>query len=147
MPAEGVGSIYNSFKVELLNGNHDLVNDDLRLALMSGYLEDIDGQTKWADISASEAAGTGYNAGGKAVSTIIITQDNVNNWAKFDADDVTWTGLLLTAPATGIPSHAVLYNNTHPDKGLICFWYLGTTATDGGNYTIQFNVAGILVLA
>jgi len=65
---------------------------------------------------------------------------------KFDADNVTWTGLNI-AGTSASPTHAILYNDspTSPADPLIAYWEV-TTATNGGDYTLAWNAAGILIL-
>jgi hypothetical protein len=71
-----------------------------------------------------------------------ITQDDTADKAKFDADDAAWTSLTLS-PAT--PSHAIIRDTT--TDSLIGYVVLGTTASNGGNYTILWAAAGIYLLA
>jgi hypothetical protein len=64
---------------------------------------------------------------------------------KFDANDpAAWTSLGPLSPAT--PSHAILWDDTVAGDPLVCYFVLGTTATNGGNYTLSFNAAGILTI-
>jgi hypothetical protein len=60
---------------------------------------------------------------------------------KFDANDVTWTGLDV-----GTPSHAILYDSTPSETCLIAYWEV-TTASNGGDYTLSWHTNGILTLA
>ena len=75
-----------------------------------------------------------------------MTQDNTNDRGVFDAADVTWTALGPLSPAT--PSHVILWDDTptSPADPLIAYWELGTTATNGGDYTIQWGANGIILL-
>jgi len=59
---------------------------------------------------------------------------------------VTWTALGPLSPAT--PSHAIVWDDTptSPADPLISYFVLGTTATNGGDYTLQFGANGILLL-
>lgn len=142
--AEGDGYVFNRFKNAVFNGEADLVSDTIKLALMATYTPDVDNHDFWSDISSGEAAGTGYNAGGQALSGKTNIQDNTNDLSKYDATDVTWSSVLLTTPANGIPVAAILYDDTHASDLLICGWELGVTGTNGGDYTIEFGTNGIL---
>lgn len=139
--AEGDGAIYNNFKEQVMEGEFDLAADTIKLALATGYTPDIDTHTQWSDVSGNEESGTGYSAGGETLANADCTQDNANDRGVFDGDDVTWTGLDV-----GTPGHGVLYDDTHASDLLICYWELGSTASNGGNYTLQFGATGIILL-
>lgn len=138
--AQGDGALYNEFKEELLLGNIDMDGHTFKVILVTGYTPNIDSHNGLSDVSASEESGTGYTAGGATLAGKAVTKDTVYDRAKFDADDVTWTGLHV-----GTPSHAILYDDTHASDCLVAYWEV-TTATNGGNYTLQFGANGVLLL-
>ena len=138
--AQGDGALYNEFKEELLLGNIDMDGHTFKMILVTGYTPNIDSHNAYADVSANEESGTGYTATGVTLSNKAVTKDTTNDRAKFDADDVTWTGLNV-----GTPSHAILYDDTHASDCLVAYWEV-TTATNGGNYTLQFGANGIILL-
>ena len=147
--AEGDGVLYNAFKLNLLNGKFNLANggDDVIVTLHTGYTPDIDAHTIWGDTGVSTTeygTGSGYTAGGKTLANQATAQDNTNDLANYDADDVTWTALGALTPAT--PSHAILWDDTQasPVDPLMCYYELGATATNGGDYKLQWHVNGIL---
>jgi len=143
--AEGDPVAYNSFKKGLLDGTFDLVNDTLKLTLHTGYTPDIDSHTQRSHVSATEySTADGYTANGKTISGGVNSQDNSNDRGKFDATDVTWTALGALTPAT--PSHAILWDDTAANDELIAYWELGSTATNGGDYTIQWSSNGIILV-
>ena len=139
--AEGDGAIYNCLKAELFRGTHNLAagGNALYMALMHGYVPDIDLDTTFAGIATEYLTALGYTAGGKLITGQAVTQDNVNNRGKFDANDVAWAGLGPLLPVNP-PSHCVLYNLTAGGK-LICYWELGFTPTAGSTYTLVFGTA------
>jgi hypothetical protein len=141
--AEGDAYLYNDFKEQLLSKVHDLTNggDTLQCTLHTGYTPDIDAHVIWATAGVSSTEyGTadGYTAGGAVLANQAVVQDNTNDRGTLDFDDVTWAALGALTPAT--PSHAILWNNTPagPVDPLIGYVVLGTTATDGNNYTLQW---------
>lgn len=138
--AQGDGALYNEFKEELLLGNIDMDGHTFKMILVTGYTPNIDSHNGYSDVSANEESGTGYTAGGATLSNKSVTKDTTNDRAKFDADDVTWTGLNV-----GTPSHAILYDDTHATKCTVAYWEV-TTPTNGGNYTLQFGANGIILL-
>lgn len=141
--AEGDGALYNYVKKEILDGNIDLVTDTLKVALMnSAYVPSIDSHDKWASISANDESGSGYSAGGKALaSSKATTIDDVSDLAKFDAKDLTWTSL-----SVGTPAAAVLYDTTTSGSILVAYWSLAT-ASNGGDFTLQWSSSGIITLS
>jgi hypothetical protein len=146
--AEGDGAIYNNFKEQVMEGVFNLASgeDTLQIILVSGHTPDIDAHDEYADVSGDEyGTGDGYTAGGETLTGQDVTQDNANDRGIFDADDVTWSSLGALAPAT--PSHCILYDDTPAGDPLICYWELGSTATNGGDYTLQFNAVGIITLS
>jgi len=138
--AQGDGALYNEFKEELLLGNIDMDGHTFKMILVTGYTPNIDSHNGYSDVSAQEESGTGYTATGVTLSNKAVTKDTTNDRAKFDADDVTWTGLNV-----GTPSHSILYDDTHASDCLVAYWEV-TTPTNGGNYTLQFGANGIILL-
>lgn len=147
--AQGDGLIYNNFKEQVMEGVFNLASGGhtLKQTLHTGYTPNIDTQTVWADVSATEyGTAAGYTAGGKTLASQDVTQDNTNDRGVFDAADLTWTALGPLTPAT--PSHTILWDDTptSPADPLICEWELGTTATNGGDYSLAYGASGIILL-
>lgn len=151
--AEGDGKIYRTFKEDVMAGVHDLDTggNTLKVALVAGYTPNTATHNVWSDASAQEVTGTGYSAGGATLANQTVVETGTGTGTtgergKFDADNVTWTGLNI-AGTSGSPSHAVLYNDTQttPAKPLIGYWEV-TTATNGGNYTLEWAAGGIVII-
>jgi len=133
---------YNSFKKHLLNGDIHLDSDTFHLALVtSTYTPDIDAHEFFDDLT-NEVVGTGYVAGGKALTGKTVTQDDTGDQAVWDADNVLWTGSEITARG------AVLYKNTGnvATSPLIRYFdFAADYTTIGGTWTIAWPAGGILV--
>lgn len=149
--AEGDGVIYNNFKEQVMEGVFNLASggDAVQVTLHTSYTPDIDAHTIWGDTGVSTTeygTGSNYTAGGATLGSQDATQDNTNDRGVFDAADVTWTALGPLSPAT--PGHVLLWDDTQttPADPLICYFVLGTTATNGGNYTLAFGANGIILL-
>lgn len=147
--AQGDGLIYNNFKEVVMEGVFNLASGGhtLKQILVTGYTPNIDTHTVYADVSSTEyGSGSGYTAGGSTISGQDVTQDNTNDRGVFDATDLTYSSLGPLSPAT--PSHTIMYDDTpsSPADPLIAEWELGTTATNGGNYTLQWGANGIVLL-
>jgi hypothetical protein len=144
--AEGDGVLYNRFKSLLMEGQLDLATggDSLKLTLHTSYTPNIDAHETWTSTGVSTTeygSGSGYTAGGKTLGSQTVSTDDASDRGLFDAADVTWTALGPLTPAT--PGHAILWDDTptSPADPLIGYWVLGTTATNGGDYTIQWSTS------
>jgi len=139
--AEGDGKIYFTFAEKVLSGLIDLATagDTIKVGLVTAHTPDQDAHDVWSDVSGDEEAGPGYTAGGETLGSQTVSIDSGNNRASFDGANVTWTGLDV-----GTPSHAIMYSVT-ASNALIAYWEL-TTASNGGDYTLQWHVDGIILL-
>ena len=141
------GAIYNNFKHQVMEAEFDLASgaDAIKVILVSGHSPDIDADTQLTDVSGDEyGAGLGYTVGGETLGSQDTTQDNANDRGVLDGADITWSSLGALSPAT--PSHAIMYDDTHASDLLIAYWEIGTTATNGGDWTLQWHSDGIILL-
>ena len=135
--AEGDITFYNEFFYRRGRGELDLFADAFKVALLgSGYTPDIDADALFSDLS-SEIVATNYTAGGATLGTVTVTADDANDKAVVDAPDVVWTNL-----ATATIAYAVLYKST-TTKYLVAYMEIATNS-NGNNYSIIWNTAGIL---
>lgn len=133
--------VYNEFKADILKKVHDLVNDTVKVALLTSSASFDADNDNWADISANEVSGTGYSAGGAALGSKTVTTDNTNDRASFDGADTTWSTSTITA------RFAAVYDDTHASDRLICLFDFGSNqSSSAGNFTIQWHANGILLL-
>lgn len=131
---------YNNFKEQLFRsavGDLQSASVDIKVSLHTGYTPNIDTHAVFADVSGTQVSGTGYTAGGQSLTagSKVVTQDNTNDRATWDAPDVVWTGLNI-----GTPSHAIIRDATNDI--LIGYWPV-TTPSNGGDYTLAFDPVGI----
>lgn len=142
-------AIVNTAKKKLLDGDIDLVNDTLKLMLLtSSHTPDIDAEEYIDDVSANEVSASGtYSAGGGTLGTKSVTVDDTNNRAYFDAADVSFTSATITA------RYAYLYKDTGtPSTSPIIGYYdYGTDqSSSAGTFTHSFTApasGGALYLA
>lgn len=133
-----------------MNGVFDLAAaaDTIKVILVSAHTPNIDTHAVLLDVSGDEyGAGLGYTVGGETLAGQSTAQDNPNDRGVFDGTDLTWSTLGALTPAT--PSHAIMYDDTPaaPQADpLIAYWVLGSTATNGGDYTLQWGANGIILL-
>jgi len=141
-------TVYNSYKTKLLDSSTkiDLSSDTIKLALVtSSYTPDIDTHDFWDDVSANEASGTGYTAGGQALANKTVTTDTTNDNGKFNADSVSWT-----ISSAFSARYAVLYKSTGTasTSPLIGYIDFGSTYTlSSGTLTISWSANGVLTVA
>ena len=136
--------VYNRFKYNCMAGRTDLTGSGshtINCALLDSNHTFVADNNTWTAISANEASGAGYSAGGAILANKTVTQDDVNDRAAFDADDVTWGSSTVTA------RYAVLYDNTLIAKELVaCFDFGQNYSSNNGNFTITWHANGIILL-
>ncbi len=140
--AEGDSLVLNNFKEQLLLKTIDCDTDTFKVALYSVAIASPDGAAP-AYSASNEIVASGYTAAGELVATPVVTQDDANDWGKWDDDgsNITWTSL---ATATILEAH--LYDDTTVTKWILILWEIATNS-NGGDYTIQFGANGIMTLA
>lgn len=131
--------IYNKFKANLMNKEVDLEADSIKVALLNSSHVFTATNNTWADVSVNEITGTGYTAGGAALSNKAVTQASTTKW---DADDTSWTTATFSA------YHAVIYDDTTTNDDLICSLdFGGEQAVSSGTFLISYHADGIITLA
>lgn len=136
---------YGLFFKSLGNKEVDLDSDAIKLMLTtSGYTPNQDTHQYKSSVT-NEVAGTGYTAGGAAVTPITVAYDTSTNVWSFDGPDVSWTSATLNGANS--PRWAVLYDSTPASdatRPLIGYVDLdGDTPITNGTLSITWNAAGI----
>jgi hypothetical protein len=133
-------TIFNSFLEYVGDGTMDMDNDTFKAALVEDSYTIDATDTQWSEISANEVSGTGYTAGGKALTNVSWSQ--TAGTLTFDADDVSWTGASFTA------RYMVVYNDTASNDELVCLFDFGSNQTvTASTFTYSFNASGIFTIA
>lgn len=121
------GSILTqTIKVALLDTNHTFTQDT---------------DDYWDDISANEASGTGYTAGGATLASKTCTVSG--RVTTVDAADTSWASSTVTA------YYAVYYyaSGTASTSLLIgCINFDGAKTTDNGTFQLTWNASGLFSL-
>ena len=129
-----------SFKVELLNGIHAFgttvvrgatTADTFYLALYTSSAT-LDATTT-AYTATNEVSGTGYSAGGQALTTVAPTSSGTT--AFLDFDDEIWTTATITARG------ALIYNSTQSNKAVAVLDFGGDKTSTAGDFTVVFPTA------
>ena len=125
-----------SFKVGLLDGDFDFgtgTSQTFKIALYTSSAS-LDAATT-AYTTSNEVTGTGYSAGGQAL-TISQVPTSSGTTAFLDFADVTWSTATITARG------ALIYlanGTTNPAVAVLDFG--GDKTSTAGNFTIQFPTA------
>lgn len=86
---------YNEGVYKALTGGVDFDTDSFKAMIVSSaYTPDVDAHHNRDDVT-NEVSGTGYTAGGEAI-TCTVTKDDANNRIDIAWDDVTWEGATIT---------------------------------------------------
>ena len=124
-------TVCTSFKKELMEGTHDFTSDTFKIAL---YLNSATlSEATTAYTTTGESSGTGYTAGGKALTVVAPTTSGTT--AILDFDDVSWTGVSLTARG------GLIYNSTDSNKTVAVLDWGADYIVSGGTFTITWPAA------
>lgn len=114
-----------SFKKQLYEGVHDLLNDDLYIALYTGNANLNQDTTVYS--STNEITGTGYTAGGQLITGVTVQSDGYTAYVSFT--NPYWS------PAAFTTRCALIYNATQGNKS-ICVLDFGSDKTCTTTFTI-----------
>lgn len=141
--------VFNEFKRASASAEIDLGADDIRVALLMNTTTvdtENDGIGFVGDIGTlGETAGTNYSR--KALTGEVVTKDDGNDRAEFDADDVLWTALGNgAAPLQGVLIYKHVTNDA--DSPVIAWIEFASEMDPGGsNFTINWDAEGVLQFA
>lgn len=130
-----------SFKVDLLNGIHafgtsvtrgSTAADTFYMALYTSSAT-LDSTTT-AYTATNEVSGTGYSAGGQALS-VATAPTSTSTTAWLDFDDETWSSATITARG------AMIYNSTQSNKAVAILDFGGDKTSTNGDFTVIFPAA------
>jgi len=127
-----------SFKTELLEGKHDFTNgaDAMKLALFTSSATLSAATTDYS--TSNEASGTGYSAGGGALTNVTPTSSGTTAFTDFN--DLTFSSSTITARG------AMIYNTqtgggTGTTDAIAILDFGADKTSTNGDFTIQFPTA------
>jgi hypothetical protein len=137
-------ALYCNFFVKVFNKEIDLDTDVLKVALTTNaHTPNQDTHDYFNDIT-NEITGTGYTAGGQAVTGVTVTLTGASNLITVDANDVAWTGATFTARNYHLYDSTPASDATRP---LIQYETFGAdTTVTGATFTLQWNASGIFTV-
>lgn len=129
----------SSFKQELLQGKHDFTNSTghtFKLALFTSSATLGASTTDYA--TTNEVSGTGYSAGGSALTNVTPTLSSTT--ALTDFSDLTFSSSTITA------NGALIYNTTTgggtgTTDAVCVLAFGGDKSSTNGDFTVQFPTA------
>jgi hypothetical protein len=136
---------YENLTLALFGKKVDFTNDSIKVALLSSaYTPNQAGHANFSDVSTYEVSGTGYTAGGQALTGKTATLDTTNKVLVLDANDVTWSNSTVTARYAVVYDAATGVSTTSPLIGYIDL--VSDQASNNGNFVIQWDATGIVRL-
>lgn len=123
-----------SFKQEILQGVHNFTastGNSFKLALYTSSA--TLGATTTAYSSTNEISGTGYTAGGAALTNVTPTTSGTT--ALCDFNDVSWSSSTFTA------NGGLIYNTSSSNKAVSVHAFGSDVSVTSGTFTVQFPAA------
>jgi hypothetical protein len=125
-----------TFKQQLLDGDHDISSDTLKLALYSNAAS-LDANTTAYSASNEVGASGSYSAGGGTLANanVSLTKTNATASTAFvDFDDLSFTSATISAQA------ALIYNTSsaNVNASIAVLDFGGVKTSTNGTFTIQF---------
>jgi hypothetical protein len=135
--------IYPKFQESAVKKGVNVATDSLKVMLLSAYTF-ANTHATMADVkgAGTEASGTGYTAGGQALSSVTVSTSG--NVTTIDCADPSWASSSVAA------AYAVFYDaqgGTDSTNIPIACWDFGETKTsDDGTFTLTINASGVATL-
>jgi len=128
-------TLTDAFLQDCLDGAQNLGSggNTLKIALYTSSASL--GATSSAYSATNEVSGTGYTAGGVALSSQAVAYDTSNNVAYFDAADPSWTSATITARG------ALIYNNSKSNAAIAVLDFGADYSSSNGTFQVQFPSA------
>jgi hypothetical protein len=108
------------------------------------YAPNQDTHTFFSDTT-NEITGTGYTAGGVALSGKSVSYDTTTNETRLLASNAQWTGATFTAAFAVVYVDTAGASTTDPLLGWVDFG--GNETVTSGTFTIQWDATGVLKIA
>jgi hypothetical protein len=137
-------TVYGLALKSLATKKADLSSDSIKVMLCtSSYTPNQDTHQYKSDVT-NEVTGTGYTAGGVALTSVAVTYTGATNVLMVDADDASWPSSTITA------RYAVIYDatpGTDATRPLLSYVDFGADVTStSGTFVITWAAGGIFTL-
>ena len=131
-------AICDTFKEELMKGGHNFntsggtpAGNAFKIALYDNSA--TMGSTTTVYSASDEVSGSGYSAGGNALTNTGVAKSTSTTYTDFS--DTSWTSASFTA------NGCLIYNDTQSDKACAVVAFGGDKTVSSGTFTIQFPAA------
>lgn len=122
-----------SFKVQLLNGQHNFSANTFKLALYTSSANLNENTTAYS--ATNEVPSTGnYSAGGNTLS-VSVTPTNSGNVAFISFSNTSWANATITA------NGALIYNSNLSNAAVCVLAFGGDKTSTNGTFAVNFPTA------
>lgn len=136
---------YGNYLLNLASKKADFIADTVKAALLTNvYVPNQDTHTWFSDVNANQlsSSGTGYTAGGVALTSKTRSYDASSNTLTLDSDDVVFSSLTATAIRYLVFYHDTGLATTSPVMSYMDF---GADQTpSAANLTVTLPTSGIV---
>jgi hypothetical protein len=117
-----------SFKAELYEGIHDLIDDTIKIALFNANADLTASTTTYS--TNQEVTGTGYTAGGNTLTGATVRSGGTTAYVSFD--NTTWSSASFTCRG------ALIYNSSKANRSVAVLNFGSDKIVANGTLTIEF---------
>ena len=117
-----------SFKAELYEGIHDLIDDTIKIALFNANADLLASTTAYS--TNQEVTGTGYTAGGNTLTGATVRSSGTTAYVSFD--NTTWSSASFTCRG------ALIYNSSKSNRSIAILNFGSDKIVANGTLTIEF---------
>jgi hypothetical protein len=118
-----------SFKAELYEGIHDLIDDTIKIALFNANADLFTANTT-AYSTNQEVTGTGYTAGGNTLTGATVRSNGTTAFVSFD--NTSWSSASFTSRG------ALIYNSSKANRSIAVLNFGSDKIVANGTLTIEF---------
>ncbi|MEN8493483.1 hypothetical protein ABFB50_00655 [Dehalococcoides sp. THU3] len=130
---------YHSAILRIFNKEISWMNDTIRVMLVTDSYTPDKTTHQFKSQVIGEATGTGYTAGGVALTTKTATIDNVTGVFTLDAADSVWVNATLSNV-----KYAVIYDDSHSSDALLGYIELDQAVSPlNQNIAIEWHTDGV----
>jgi len=124
-------ALTTSFKLDILDGVHDLNTDVIKVALYTSAA--VLDATTTAYTTLNETTGTAYVAGGNTLTGATITTSGTTAFATFDNS--------LWSAASFVARGALIYNSSKANRAIAVLDFGGDQTVSNGDFAVIFPAA------
>ena len=117
-----------SFKAELYEGIHDLIDDTIKIALFNANADLTASTTAYS--TNQEVTGTGYTAGGNTLTGATVRSSGTTAYVSFD--NTSWSSASFTCRG------ALIYNSSKANRSVAVLNFGSDKIVANGTLTIEF---------